>query len=376
MILLFSKKIQNKQYLTNAEVYGIESEEDSSEFQPPVTTQLSTFFAPTPNLPQNCTYPLNVRELFPYWLRASNDEQSVLLALTEQYYNWLTCDPTTNSLSFLRLEDLFDLESLPIEATEHTLNTYLNAFPKQYIDNPVDRDQLLKLVDNVKVNLYAKKGTKDSFKLLINEFFNVDPDLISVSYPKQYILRLNSGRYEWMRTNPLEEQDLIGEEYPEFFKNTTGSFLNYSVMYDNDLWQDFSYVVNAPAENISEIYFKQIIKPLVHPAGTKDFFQLRFDIFNNDVQDQIQIVEYENPTIQNYALYTIGSTATIGYSFGCSGSYGGVTGQPSHVFPYWDEEIETYYIQGMSFGEINTGDFFNLSPAVGFTYLNRGITCG
>jgi hypothetical protein len=74
------------------------------------------------------------------------------------------------------------------------------------------------LVDNVKTNLYAKKGTKDSFKLLINQFFDVDPDLISVSYPKQHILRLNSGRFEWMRTNPLEEQDTIGEEFPEFLK--------------------------------------------------------------------------------------------------------------------------------------------------------------
>lgn len=374
MLLFFTKKPQNKQYLTNAEIYGIDSEEQSNEFEPPVISQLSAFYAPTENVPLNCTYPLSIRDLFPYWLRISNEGESVLISLTEQYYNWLTCDGRTNSLSFFRLEDLFDLQSIPYGALEHTLNTYLNSFPKQYIDKIVSASKLIELVDNVKTNLYAKKGTKDSFKLLINQFFDVDPDLISVSYPKQYILRLNSGRFEWMRTNPLEEQDTIGEEFPEFFKNTTGSFLNYSVMYDNDLWQDFSYVVNSP-KVYPESLFKDVVKPLAHPAGTKDFFQLRFDIFNNDVQDEVQVIEYETPTIQNYALYTIGSTATVGYSFGCSGAYGGVTGQPSYVFPYWDEEIAKYYIQGMSFGEINTGDFFNLSPAVGFTYLNKGITC-
>lgn len=376
MLLLFTKKIQNKKYVTNAEIYGVDSSEDSAEFEAPVVPQLSAFFAPNENIPTNCSYPINIRDFFPYWLRISNGGESVLISLTEQYYKWLSCNTSDiNSLSFFRLEDLTDLENIPEELIENIANTYLNSYPKQEIKNQtVTLDKLKNIIDNVKVNLYSKKGARDSFKLLINEFFGVDPDKISVSYPKQYILRLNSGRYEWMRTNPLEEQDVIGEEYPEFFKNTTGSFLNYSVIYDNDLWQDFSYVVNTPEITIEQ--YKNTIKPLVHPAGTKDFFQLRFDIFNNDVEDAFEIIEYETPTIQNYALYTIGSTATIGYSFGCSGAYGGVTGQPSYIFPYWDEEISNYYIEGMSFGEINTGDFFNLSPAVGFTYLNKGITCG
>lgn len=376
MLLLFTKKIQNKKYVTNAEIYGVDSSEDSTEFEAPVVPQLSAFFAPNENIPTNCSYPINIRDFFPYWLRISNGGESVLISLTEQYYKWLSCNTSDiNSLSFFRLEDLTDLENIPEKLIENIANTYLNSYPKQEIKNQtVTLGKLKNIIDNVKVNLYSKKGARDSFKLLINEFFGVDPDKISVSYPKQYILRLNSGRYEWMRTNPLEEQDVIGEEYPEFFKNTTGSFLNYSVIYDNDLWQDFSYVVNTPLITIEQ--YKNTIKPLVHPAGTKDFFQLRFDIFNNDVEDAIGIVEYETPTIQNYALYTIGSTATIGYSFGCSGAYGGVSGQPSYIFPYWDEEISNYYIEGMSFGEINTGDFFNLSPAVGFTYLNKGITCG
>ena len=376
MLLFFSKTPQNKQYITNAALYGVETPEDTGDFDPPIISQLSAFFAPNENVPQSCSYPLNVRELFPYWLRIANEGNPLIIGLTEYYYKWLSCNTSDiNSLSFFRLEDLVDVENIPEELIEHLVDTYLNSYPKKEIQNgTVSPEKLKNIIDNVKVNLYAKKGASDSFKLLINEFFGVDPDKISVSYPKQYVLRLNSGRFEWMRTSPLEEQNLKQQEYPEFFKNTTGSFLNYSVLYDNDLWQDFSYVVNTPEVTVDQ--YTNTIRPLVHPAGTKDFFQIRFDLFNNDVQEEVQVTEYETPTIQNYALYTIGSTGTIGYSFGCSGAYGGVTGQPSYLFPYWDEEIATYYIQGMSFGEINTGDFFTLYPGVGFTFLNRGLTCG
>lgn len=371
MILLFTtKKLNNKDYLLNPELQDLSDR--TAEFES-LSQPVASFYTPTQEF-KDCVYPLNVRELFPYWVRISNEGNSVLISLTEQYYKWLTCNINDiNSVSFFRLEDLIDTENIPENLVEHLAYTYLNSLPKSSIEDGIVSPQTVKnLIDNVKVNLYSKKGSIDSFKLVINTFFGVDPDKITVSYPKKYILRLNSGRYEWMPNEPTDTANVTG--YSEFYPNSSGSFLNYSVLYDNDQWQDFSYVISAPGVSLD--YYNATVKPLVHPAGTKDFFNIRFDIPANPLNETTTLTEYEIPVLRNYALYTLGSTATIAYTFGCSGSYGGVTGYPSYVFPSWDEHISAYNFAGMSFADIIFDDFRHLKPLTGYTYPNEGLTCG
>ena len=364
MILLFNKNIPNQDYQVIIDVSGPSGETISEEIRP-ISQTVYNFFTPSQPLETSCNYPINVAELFPYWLQKNSVNTVSLITLTESYYKWLSCNTQDiNKLSFFRLEDLTDTEQIPADYLKYLTNTYLNALPTQYInttgnyiEGQVDEKNIRKLLDNVKVNLYGRKGTDQSFKLVINELFDIDPERISVSYPKKYLMRLNGGRFDWMS----DEQNLeLGE--------MTSSCLNFSVLYDaNDLWQDYSYVVNV--SGLSTAYYKNVVKPLVHPAGTVDFYQPTQDIFNNH-NDGFETDKQEIPQIENYLGYTLGSTTSLDV---CSG---GASSEPIYTFPYWDEEISAY--PGISFGNINIADFLLLSPAAGYTYLNEtraGITC-
>jgi hypothetical protein len=372
MIILLTKTLVNKDYGTNQDI------DTSADLIPPVAFKsaaqpVASFFAPTQDLSSTCKYPINIRELFPYWLRLTKDGDSVLIALTKAYYDWLSCNMTdVNSLSFFRLEDLIDLENIPESLVQHLSNTYLNSLPSDAITKGIVSPEKVKnIIDNIKVNLYTKKGAENGFKYVINEFFGVDPDTISISYPKRYLLRLNGGRYDWMRDN-LDPQGDYSVRLDEFYPQLTGSYLNYSVLYDNDVWQEHSYVVNVAGLSLEA--YENVVKPLLHPAGTKDFFQLRVDIFNN-INDGTGVQTNEIPVFANYSVYKLGSTASMGRTFGCCGACGGITGYPSYVFPSWDIEIYGKYYEGMTFGQINIGDFLYLSPRNGFTFPNAGITC-
>lgn len=370
MILLFTKTLSNKTYATNYDLSTIDIEprvQFESLVQP-----VSSFFVPTPQPPTTCKYPLNIKELFPYWLRLNSNGNSVLISLTQSYYDWLCCNTTDiNDLSFFRLEDLIDLQYIPDNLVEHLSNTYLNALPADSIGTYVSPEKIKNLIDNIKVNLYSSKGAENSFKLVINDFFGVDPDDISLTYPKKYVLRLNGGRYDWMRDN-LNATGDYSTNISDFYPQLTGSYLNYSVIYDNDLWQEFSYVVTTPG--ISQDTYTNAVRPILHPAGTKDFFNAKFGS-KTTVQNPAVVVTNEISILANYALYTLGSTASIGHTFGCSGAYGGVTGYPIYKFPSWDVDIDGKYYTGMTFGQINIGDFLYLTPVPGFTYPNSGLTC-
>jgi len=363
MILLFNKNIPNQDYQVIIDVSDQYREMISPEIRP-ISQTVYNFFTPSQPLDTSCNYPINIAELFPYWVQKDTVNTVSLITLTESYYKWLSCNTQDiNKLSFFRLEDLTDTEEIPADYLKYLTNTYLNSLPIEYINTTgtyieglVDEKNIRKLLDNVKINLYGRKGTDQSFKLVINELFDIDPERISVSYPKKYIMRLNSGRFDWMS----DEQDLeLGE--------LTSSCLNYSVLYDaNNLWQDYSYVVNV--SELSVEYYKNIVKPLLHPAGTIDFYQIRQDIFNN-IDQTIKIVKNEIPIIKNYQGYTLGSNQSLAVC------YAGFT-SPTYTFPSWDEEIYSKYYSGMTFGMINIEDFLLLSPLLGYTYPNetRSVT--
>jgi len=383
MLILFNKTQPNKKYNVNKEIVSIinpfietntEQPQQSQQSTPRIVSQpIASFFAPEENIVNTCKYPINIRELFPYWLRLTRDGESLLISLTEHYYNWLSCNTQNiTDLGFFSLEELISLENIPENLLEHLAYTYFNSLPKEAItQRTVSPEKVKQIIDNIKVNLYSKKGAEDSFKLLINEFFNIEPDRISISYPKKYLLRLNGGRFDWIRDS-VNTGANYNVNIDDFYPQLTGSILNYSVIQDGDLWQDFSYVLNI--SGISQEPYRDIIKPIVHPAGTKDFFQLRQDIFNNVSDNDIIISNDEElPLFRNYSMYTIGSTATIGHTFGCTAGLGGVTA-PIYVFPSWDVEISAKYYAGMSFGEIMIEDFLSLKPTNG-VYPNSGLTC-
>ena len=359
MFFLFNKNIPNKNYAVNINVSGIDVEIITAEVKS-TAQEIYNFYTPTQQITTSCHYPLNVAELFPYWLQKDSANTTSLITLTETYYQWLNCNTQDiNEVSFLRLEDLTDLEQMPGDYVKHLANTYLNGLPSEFINSEnytegiIDESKVRNLIDNVKVNLYARKGTDESFKFVINELFEIDPDRITVSYPKKYVMRLNSGRFDGMSDN---------------LSDMTDSYLNYSVLYDaNYLWQDYSYVVNV--SGLTAESYQTTVRPLLHPAGTVDFYQTRQDIFNN-LQDSIVIGKNEIPIIKNYRGYTLGSSESLAVC------YPGFTSAPTYTFPTWDQEIYDKYYIGMTFGMINIEDFLLLSPISGYTYANeiRSVT--
>lgn len=376
MILFLKKSVPNKDYVVNGQLDASDIQRQQTEaafaFMPPSGSAPATFYSPFESTEAVCKYPLNIKELFPYWLRTTENGESALITLTDSFYQWLCCGNTDiNSVSFFRLEDLINIQYIPDTLITHLANTYLNALPVTEALQYVTTDKIKNIVDNIKINLYAIKGTENSFKYLINELFGVEPENITVVYPKKYVLRLNGGRYDWMWDTPNTTDYSANPD--DFYPQLTGSRLNYSVFYDNDVWQEHSYVVNA--SGISAAAYNTVVRPLVHPAGTKDFFNPNIKSLNT-VVNPVQSSTYEIPIVANYSLYLLGSTANIGPTFGCSAALGGVTGYPLYTFPSWDIDIAGKYYSGMTFGQINIGDFLYLSPETGFTYPNAGITCG
>ena len=131
-------------------------------------------------------------------------------------------------------------------------------------------------------------------------------------------------------------------------------------MPDNGLWQDYSYVVNVSGLSLEA--YTNVVRPLLHPAGTADFFQIRQDIFNNN-SETVSVFTSEIPKINNYYGYTMGSFSSLS---SCDG------GDQTFVFPSWDEEISLYN-SGVTFGNINIVDFTTLTPKSGMGYPNESI---
>lgn len=347
-----------------------------SEFSEPLQQSVITFFAPTEQVPASCNYLLDVEALFPFWMRQSSKGKSNLILMTKEYYNWLACN-SPGEISLLNLEKLIDIDQIPDSLLKYKLFSYVNSFPVEKIATPtnpngnIDPALVKKLFDNIKINLYGRKGTEESFRSVLNDVFGISANNISISYPKRYILRLNGGRYDWMRN----DTDVIGEyssNPASFNPQLVGSYLNHSVIQNNDLWNEFSYVLNITG--ISAEMYRETVRSLVHPAGTKDFYDLNYDLFNN-ANDNSNNVRYELPVIGNYAFYNLFSSSSLPGCCGCAGISGGVDPWPSHLFPDWDTEIKAKYYSGMTFGQIQIGDFIKLIPAQGYTYLNMDISC-
>jgi len=374
MILFFTNQIKNVE-LQFAEEIGEFRIPPIAELAQPLQQTALAFFAPTEQPQPNCSYPMNIEELFPFWLRENTAGQSKLILMTQKYYDWLSCGMNDNDVSFFNLENLIDIENIPDKLLKYKLFSYINSFPADAIiteDTPsgnVEPAMVRKLLDNVKVNLYTKKGTEESVRFVLESLFGIKANKVSVSYPKRFVLRLNGGRYDWMR----DDTKLRGQysTNPNSYNpQLTGSFLNYSVLQDNDLWQEFSYVINITG--LSAGYYENVVRPLVHPAGTKDFYDVLHDVFSN-AGDQSSNVYIELPVIKNYALYDLFDTQSLSGCSGCSGTTDNPG--PQHVFPNWDIDIEAKYPEGISFGQIEIKDFIRLSPAVGLTYPNDNKSC-
>ena len=201
MILFFTTKTQSLDGKIKEEVIDLPILNDNTiEEQAPliqsffsnlVTNNITSLkFLPNQATEPNCRYPIQLEELFPLWLKDNTNEgYSDLILFTKSYYDWLSCNSDDDSVSFLNLEALIDTSNIPQKLLKNKLFSYINSFPTDQIKNGtegiVEPNNIRNLLDNVKITLYTKKGTEESFKLLLETLFNVDADSVIISYPKK-----------------------------------------------------------------------------------------------------------------------------------------------------------------------------------------------
>ena len=322
MILIFKKFITKKPREINVAIDSFE------EIQNEESINLVNFPQAFPSaVPPSCAYPLDIMSLFPRWLhKISISGDANLIELTKQYYDWLVCKSNDiNSVGFLNLESINDIETMPNSYVKYAASSYLPSLHTNvinydgYTGGHVDQNKIRLLLDNVKTNLYSRKGSKQSYDTVVDTLFGISAENINISYPKKFVMRLNSGKYDWMGIETVE----LGEAYTN------------------------------------------VVRPLVHPAGTADFFQIRQDIFNNN-SETVSVFTSEIPKINNYYGYTMGSFSSL------SSCDQGPGGDKTFVFPSWDEEISLYN-SGVTFGNINIVDFTTLTPKSGMGYPNESI---
>jgi len=363
-MLFWNKTKPNKKAIINEELASLDLSSILEGIEEePIIRSVNTFSAaapPTVSIYESgCSYPLDIRNQFPLWaLFKTVSTEPNLADLTQSYYNWLTCGTNVDispNFGFFELEKLKQVNELPKELLLLYSQLFIPSLPEDALDNDVSEEELKTLLNGIYNKLYVKKGAEYSFKYLISLFFKVTPNDIYVVYPKRYLMTLNSGySSEINGGTPL---------------NTMGR-LNYSILRDNNLWNEFSYVVNikGTGQYIQKERFERLIRPMLHPVGLKDYYQEQQNLFEN-ITETIITRKIEIPKIYNYFFYTLLSTESVDRCNGCS--YSAPENVPSYVFPSWSTKIPV----GISFGLINISDFWEMEPRLSGVYPNDDINC-
>lgn len=328
--------------------------------------------------------PIQIESQVPYWMIKNSDgygNPSMMIPFLQIYYDWLTETFGYDSVNIFDMRQLFDISETPSFLLPSFVKTYApdisGIFNLQESLKPKD-SSIRNTITNIKTEIYEYKSNELAFYRLMSSLFNINPDTISITYPKTKIMRLNGGLLPWMSfgSNP-EGANFIGStgSYSNERYSLIGSYLNSSVLQDGNLWQEYSYVINSEIDD-SNPYYAQIVKQTLHPAGLAGFFEQKISFEEQSGNTGGEIFDYEVPIIAYYYPYTLGSTASLPKCSGCTGSLH-VAGWtfPTFVYPTWDIEI------GMDnppvFGMINVYDFFTLQSTNGNQSPNDaiGILC-
>lgn len=378
---------------------------------------------------------VDIKYQFPYWIldrSEATDPVNHLVNFVQEYYNWLYIksgyELTKTSFHFSGLSRLMDIDETPIEYLKHLSYSYASGLSVRHIGataGPGGTDtskNIRSLLKGIRQNLYQQKSNEEAYRYFFQSLFDISGSDISISYPKQNVFRLNGGRFD---------DDAWGESgttgYYENIHHLGGSFLNGDFkLQDSDWYQNFSYLLKAGVDVVDEntglpIYYEDLNK-MLHPAGTKGFFEKTINDYIPPDDYDGTVLQGENTRLGNYFSYrlsnTTGYTACIGcsggsnyligggfdgptayagtllsgtspYGTGASGVFGGVSGGwtygdrwgavgggsisaeynlPAHNWPDWDDDI----LAGLTFGGIYIRDFIYLYPAT--SSPNLGMT--
>lgn len=330
--------------------------------------------------------PIQVEAQVPYWMTKNSDgygNSSVMINFLQEYYNWLTNHYGYENTNVFDVTKLFDINASPSFMLEHFVNTFAQDISTIYKLPDSKRptsDQIRNTIVNIRTEIYEEKSTETVFKRLLNSLFGINPNEVTIKYPKTRLMRLNGGILPWM-SNGMNESisQFIGStgEYSNERYSLIGSYLNQGVIYDNNLWQEYSYVVDSPIDE-SDVYYEETVRNTLHPAGFKAFFEKR-ELFAEVAPPDINLEsDYEVPVVANYYPYNLSMNTSLAKCTGCTtGSPLFVAGwtYPTFVFPSWDVEIQRRGYT--SFGSILLHDFFELNSVKGASSPNDfiGTSC-
>jgi hypothetical protein len=385
---LFFQSVINNNHLINELLSEVESIINDNQ------TQVSNSKKSDPrynfNNEQFCGTLFDISRMIPKWVIFEKEEKVgqnqpalTIYDFLQKYYDWLYCDAESGAQYGLsrNILDLIDIKKTKDNLIKNLYNIYGESFTGIFeSDNlNVGRVELENFLQNIRSNFYHKKGTEEGIRKILTALFVIDESEIEIEIPKEYVLRLNGGKFFnenfSFRTNVgdtgsyLEKGDL------------SGSYLNFSRLPNNTWYHDYSYLVffsdSYDPSNLEKIYRKSN-----HPSGTQLIFGKQLSDFVPEQPDADEGTVCEFPLLKNYAPYALGITypglGTInGISFfginscvGCCGaSFAGFTG-PTHRFPNWTQNI----LEDV-FGNINIQEFLFLCYGDGFTSPNDNLTC-
>ncbi len=137
------------------------------------------------------------------------EEYPQFISFLEAYYEFLENEQFANGISkqndlttkLKELKYVSDIDASLTQFEEQFYNTFLSLLPK---DIAVDKAFLIKNI----LPLYQSKGTEKSFQFLFRLLFDQE---ITISYPREQILRTSDGR--WSVENILRTDAEIYSEY-------------------------------------------------------------------------------------------------------------------------------------------------------------------
>jgi len=390
MIPIFlTDTVKNNNHLINEFVDSILSDIQSEQSN--ITFRSSNDSTFNFNTAENCGSLFDITDMIPRWViyekqtRESQGQTSLTIYdFVQKYYDWLYCDAEKGSQYGLsrNILDLIDVKKTKEELIKNLYGSYAESFSDLFTKPSltVGRVELENFLKSIRTDFYHKKGTEDGLRKILTTLFVIDESDIQVEIPKEYILRLNGGKFY----NPsFTFRTSVGDTGSYLEKgDLSGSYLNFSKLHDNSWYHDYSYLVFCGENFNDNDDLEQLYKDSNHPAGTQLIFGKQLSDFQPAVPEEDSGVVCEFPVLRNYAPYRLGITyaglGTInGISFyglnscvGCCGaSFSGFTG-PTHRFPNWNGSI----IENI-FGNINIQDFLFLCYNDGITSPNETLTC-
>ena len=336
--------------------------------------ELAAFFAALSSTASNGTCcesgVLNIEKYIPYWIIKEKVDRGgdtlTIFDFIQKYYDWLYCssDGCGGSGYILenKLMDIIDIDKTKELYYKKLFFSYFGDFDeneqvKDVNGFVIDNQIVASFIKNIKPKFNERKGSIESLNLFFNKLFSVELSDIKISYPKEQILRLNSGAFP--------------TQYSGFTGQNSGTLNKYRFQ-DGNFFQDYSYTIHTGITLANSGYGPLYVRAL-HPAGLRCMIEVNIDdyVIVSPVQEESVT---QTPLLKNYSPYIIIGTT---YSELSSGIYGltHTTGctttffagpSPTFVFPSWSVGMSSY----TTFGGIPINKMFRLNWDINITNPN------